>query len=463
MTRMADGRLVPAQLDIGQGPPEHRKFLIVLQYYNGDVEQVEEIANIMADMERVRNKDADIMLFARHDANPFPSHIVEKLRTKFDKVHQVTCRMRDGTTYPFASNCMFYDLVTLLGQYREWNQPYFAFINWEADCVPVHPGWIRQLITEFKIAQVHGKHVVGHVQASHSTPHINGLAVYAIDIFSKVPGGALAGGPLAVAYDMHHGKNLLPLAYDTPLVMFDYRRPTITATDLFHPHKGGIEPAIYHGVKDSSAREAVKARHITFSEKKDLARTTVFTYFATPTDIGHGESNMVLELWKEGWRSRGWNPVVLRLMEASKHPKFAALKQAVATLPYVGNKDEQAALFYRWLALDLMGGGLLVEVDQLPNAFTPEKVNTRALDRDTLAALIDQFITYTVRPADVLNGVPHVTDLSIMGQKMPAVDFGAAGYKEAEIVSFSEAAIIASNQRGRRKSDVIQDYLRGIV
>ncbi len=461
MTRMGDGRYVPAQLDINNRPPENQKFLIVLQYYDGDVEQVEEIANIMADMERVRNHDADILLFGRHDARPFPSHIKEKLRTKFDQVHETVCRSRDGTSYPFASNCMFYDLVTLLGQYPQWNQPYFAFINWEADCIPVHPGWIKQLIHEFKIAQVHGKHCIGHIDLKHATPHMNGLGVYAIDIFSKVPGGVLAGGPLAVAYDMHHGKNLLPIAYDSPLIMFEYRRPTITAADLFKPHKGGIEPAIYHGVKDASAREAVKARHITFSEKKDLSRTTVFTYFQTPTDLGHGNSSEIVEIWRQGWSSRGWNPVVLRLMEASRHPKFAALKKALETLPYVGDKQEQAGLFYRWLALDSVGGGLLVETDQLPNAFTPDRASSRALDRDTLAVLIDSFIHYTVKPEDTLNGVSHVTDLSVMGKSMPAVDFGAPGYRDAEIVSFSDAAIIASPQRGRRKSDVMLDYLRG--
>jgi len=459
---MGNGRYVPAQTDFGSGPQQPQKFLIVLQYYNGDMEQMVEVANIMADLERVRNKDADIMLFGRFDARPFPSDIRAKLLTKFDKVHEVRCRSRDGTTYPFASNAMFYDLVSLLGQYPQWNLPYFAFINWESDCVPVHPGWIAQLIHEFKIAQVHGKHCIGHIDLKHPTPHINGLGVYAIDIVSKVPGGKLAGGPLNVAYDMYQGKNLLPIAYDTPLIMFEYRRPTITADDLFKPHKGGIEPAIYHGVKDASAREAVKARHITFNEKKDLARTTVFTYFATATDIGHGQSNEILSLWKQGWQSRGWNPVVLRLMEASRHPKFAAMKHALTTLPYVGDKNEQAGLFYRWLALDTMGGGLLVGIDQLPNAFTPEKVGTRALDRNTLSAVIESLIAYTVKPDDTLNGHPHVTDLSVMGKAMPAVDFGADGYRDAEIVSFSDKAIAASAQRGRRKSDVMQDYLRGM-
>lgn len=475
MARMGDGRVVRAQTDFGKGPQQPQKFLIVLQYYNGDVAEVEELANIIADMERVRNKDADILLFGRFDANPFPSHVKAKLESKFEKVHELKCRSRDGTSYPFATNCMFYDLVTLLGQYPAWNDPYFAFINLEADCVPVHPGWIKELIEAFKIAQVHGKHCIGHVDLKHYTPHMNGLAVYAIDIFSKVPGGKIGGGPLNLAYDIYQSKNLLPISQDTPLIMFSFRRPTITAEELFRPHKSGIEPAIYHGVKDASAREAVKARHITFSSNKDLSRTTVFTYYGTPSDVGHGESNEILELWKQGWQSRGWNPVVLRLMEASKHPRFAAMQAAVERLSFVGDKQEQKNQFYRWLALDSMGGGLLVNMDQLPNAFTPgAKVEAMTWRKgQELDALITQLIDYTIQSTDTLNGNPHVTDSTVFMDSLKLgsrdmdtsepriVNYGGLNWREADIVDFNEQAIIASPKRGKRKSDVMQEYLRG--
>lgn len=456
---MRDGRYVPMQADFGNQPPENRKFLIVLQYYDGDMAEAEDLANIIADLERVRNKDADILLYARHDARPFPSHVISKLESKFEKVHQGVCRSRDGTTYPFAPNCMFYDLVTLLGQYPQWNQPYYAFINLETDAVPVHPGWIRELILEFKISEIHGKKCIGHMDLQHATPHMNGLAVYPIDMFFKVPGGALAGGNLAIAYDLYHAKSILPLAYDTPLIMMEYRRPTITAADLFKAHKGGIEPALYHGVKDSSAREAVKARYITFSEKKDLSRATVFTYVDGQPD---SELVRVLDLWKQAWASRGWNPVILRRMDAAKNLRFLAMSKALERLPCAGSKDEQAEGFYRWLALETVGGGLLVKPDEIPNVFMPDKLtDDMKLDGIPLSALIGMMIDYTITPDDF--SVSDQTLLNACKVKFgyTVLDYGVKGYKSAQVVSFNDLAIAGSSARGKRKSDVMRSYLEG--
>lgn len=470
--RMNNGRIVPAQMDIGHRKPEGQKFLIVLQYYDGDVAEMEEVANIIADMERVRNHEADIMLFGRFDAKPFPAHIKSKLESKFDKVHTVTCRSRDGKSYPFASNCMFYDLVTLLGQYEQWNRPYFAFINLESDCVPVHPGWIRQLIAEFRQAQGRGKHAIGHIHNGKEAPvHMNGVAVYAIDIYDKVPGGKLRGGMPNVAYDLYQAPNILPLAESTPYIHMEYRRPTITSDDLFSPDGGKIEPALYHGVKDSSAREAVRARHITFSEKKDLSRVTVFAYQDSIRDIGHGESDEVAELWKQGWKSRGWNPVVLRLMDASRNPRFQEIEKAIAILPYAGSKKQQRSEFLRILALDTVGGGFMVEIDQQPNSMTPAKMkNELIVTRKQMKEFFDRVTEYVIdEEKDVLSGLPHVSAEGIGEFKansmeiISVADVGGTGYKSADIVDFSERALNDSRFRGVRKSEVIREYLRGAI
>jgi len=466
---MADGRVVPAQADFGKGPPENQKFLIVLQYYDGDVNDMEEVANIIADLERVRNHEADIMLFARHDAKPFPSHTRSKLESKFDKVHAVTCRNRDGNSYPFASNGMFYDLVTLLGQYPQWNQPYFAFINLESDCVPLHPGWIRELINEFRQAQARGKHAAGHFHNGKEAPvHMNGVAVYAIDMFFKVPGGKLQGGRPNVAYDLDQAQNILPYAYDTPYIAMEYRRPTITAADLFRGHKAAVEPAIFHGVKDSSAREAVKAKHITFSDTADLSRKTVFTYYDSAHDIGHGQSNEELDLWRLGWQSRGWNPVVLRLMDASRNPRFSEVEAAIQRLPYAGDRRIQRGEFLRWLALDTVGGGLLVNADQQPNAFTPSKLKDHMqVFRPALKDFFDRLMNYAPLPTDVRGGMPHVSDETLgefkasLNEWIKVADVGGENFKSADLVDFSDRALSDSKYRGQRKTDVIREYLGG--
>lgn len=459
--QMRDGRYVDAQTNFGQGPQHPQKFLIVIQYYDGDVAQAEDLANIICDLERVRNKDADILLFGRHDAQPFPAHIRQKLEAKFDRVHVATCRSRDGTSYPFASNCMWYDLVALLGQYPVWNKPYFAFINLETDCVPVHPGWIKELIMEFKIAQVHDKVCIGHINPTHATPHMNGVGVYPIDMFYKVPGNRLAGGPLDVAFDLYHARSILPIAMDTPLIMMEFRRATITAADLFKAHKGGIEPALYHGVKDSSAREAVRARYITFSEKKDLSRTTVFTYFDPGSSSQAMHMNEVLELWKQAWASRGWNPVVLRRIDAAKNPRYQAMLTAISHFPYAGDKQEQENGFMRWLALESVGGGLLVRYDEVPNAYTPDKLTLDSqLKGAGLSTLIGMMVDYT--PPMELEDVTDedVIDLCRIPPRYSCVAYGREGYKTADAVSFTDSAVANSPARGKQKSDAIRDYLQ---
>lgn len=470
-TMMADGRVVPAQSDFGKGPPENQKFLIVLQYYDGDMNDVDDLANIIADLERVRNHEADIMLFGRHDAKAFPSHVRSKLESKFDKVHLVTCRNRDGSTYPFASNCMFYDLVTLLGQYPQWNQPYFAFINLESDVVPLHPGWIRELITEFKTAQIHGKHAIGHFHRGIEAPlHMNGVAVYAIDMFFKVPGGKLQGGRPNIAYDLDQAPNILPIAHDTPYIAMEYRRPTITADDLFAHHKAAVEPALFHGVKDASAREAVKARHITFSQKADLSRQTVMTYYDSAHDIGHGQMTEELELWRQGWQSRGWNPVVLRLMDASRNPRFAEINAAIARLPYAGDRRVQRGEFLKWLALDTIGGGLLVNVDQQPNAFTPQRLKAEMqVWRPQLKEFFDKVVSYAPAETDKRGDLPHVSDEAVgefkasLMEWITVADVGGEKFKSADIVDFSDRALADSRYRGQRRADVVREYLRGAL
>jgi len=470
-TRMANGQVVRAQLDFGNQKPANQKFLIVLQYYDGDMGDMEEVANIICDLERVRNRDADVLLFGRHDAKPFPAHTKAKLESKFDKVHQLSCRLRDGTSYPFASNCMFYDLVTLLGQYEQWNKPYFAFLNLESDCVPLHPGWIRELITEFKVAQTRDKHAIGHIYRGSEAPeHMNGVGVYAIDIFHKVPGAKLRGGKPNIAYDLYQAPNILPLAQDTPLIQMVYRQPTITSQELFSNHKGSAEPAIYHGVKDSSAREAVKARHITFSEKKDLSRSTVFAYYDSAHDVGHAQRNEEIDLWMQAWRSRGWNPIVLRLMDASRNARFAELDAAIKKLPFVGDKNKQRAGFIRWAALATVGGGFLVDLDQLPNNFTPGDLDPELqLIKSQVESMLDAVIQYAPEPSDMLNGEPSVSDDSVLKYRasimehVSIADIGGENYRTANLVDVSDRAMRDSKFRGRKKSDVIQDYLRGAI
>lgn len=367
MVRMADGSYYPAS-QTSKALLGSKKFLIILQYYAGDQEAAEELGALIADLERVRNTTTDILIFRRHDAPDFSWAVRNKLQDKFERVYFETCRRKDAKGYPFAPNQMWSDIVTLMGQVPQWRDKYFAFLPLETDCVPVHPNWINELIEEFRVSRARNFAAIGHV---HDDParHLNGVAVYDVNLWRIVGGNQLNGSDPQVAFDIYHRNSLLPISYDTPLIMFEYQRPTILAEDLFRPWKNGFEPALFHGVKDGSARAAVRAKYITFSPERDASKTTVFTY---QHQMPNNEMvKAKYRLWFDAWKSRGWNPVVLKLRDAAKHPKYQSINAVVEK--YVTGSDhvEAVAKLVRWVALDSMGGGFMVDPEVMPGNFTP--------------------------------------------------------------------------------------------
>jgi hypothetical protein len=481
------GRVVPVQQGFGRSAPIVRKLLIVLPYYEGDKQDAEDLATLICELERLKVKNADIMLFRRHDATEFSKATVQRLSEKFDKVHFHVCRRRDGVGHPFAPSQMWYDIVTLLGQVPTWAQNYYAFLWLEPDTVPTRPGWIDELITAYNSAQsARNKFAIGFI---HQTPvlHMNGVAVYAIDIWRQVPGDKLGGGNPQAAFDIDKAMYLLPMSEDTPLIYFEYKRPTITSQDLFSPRRFGIVPCLWHGIKDSSARDAVRARHVTFNEKPITARPTVFTFFQSLTANVTSEDQSILSLWQEGWKSRGFNPVIMRGVDAAKHEHYTAFMEAIQKLPSVIEKQIQINRFLRWLALDALGGGMMVEYDILPARLTPQiigelsgfhlarpglesSISMAYADRPALKVWLDRIQNYDPQPDDLLDGRKNVTDLNVMATcaredgVIPedwVKQYGAPQWSEAAAVHFSGKAIQDSSSRGKRKSELMEAFLRG--
>lgn len=463
MARMADGSYVPASVPSRVLHGNHQKLLIVLQYYEGDKESAEELASLIADLERVRNNLADVMVFRRHDASEFSSGVLTKLRDKFNKVYVETSRRRDAKGYPFGPNQMWSDLVTLMGQSTQWFSNYYAFLPLEADCTPMRPGWIGELVEEFRVAKSKNFAAVGHVHAN-PIEHLNGVAVYDSMIWKIVGGNRLNGSDPQVAYDIYHRTSLLPLAYDTPLIMMEYQRPTITAEDLFKPWKNGFEPAMFHGVKDGSARAAVRAKHITFSAEKDSSGVTVFTY-------EHQRPNnpaitAKYQLWTEGWKSRGWNPVKLNLRDAVRNPRYTDIAKNISAMQFLGDKTESIAKLVRWIALDSVGGGLMVDPEVMPGNLNPSQFKWKpsllnsddtsgilaaCFDRKTLDTFLNAMKKYPVDPEVRLQS-PELSVLKASGvfkKATPMVTiYGEENWRSSPMVCFGQAEMQRLKVRG---------------
>lgn len=509
MMRMNSGLLVPiSKLSGGAAQKQTEKLLIVLSYYEGDREIAEDLATLIADLERTRNRETDFMIVRRGDARVFDVAVVEKLKSKFYNVLTHTCRRSDAKGYPMGPNQMFSDLVSLMG--TTYRSDYYAFLNLETDAVPTRPGWIAEIIAAWSFFNAKGAHAIGFIH-DNPRPHLNGMAVYSTDIAQRAGGNRLMGCDPQICYDIAFANMILPHAAATPLIYFKYRQETITATDLFGPKNEGIVPALYHGVKDGSARAAVRARHITFTDRPEPViivhklndvlqlseiesptsfelepqtlmpsgepgeRPNVYTYHSI-----HGrpsaESLAIIEAWRKGWTTRGWNPVVLTIRDAATHARFDELSEAIDRLPYVGDRKKQQAMFYRWLALDLKGGGLMVGNDVLPKELTPDKISAFGesepiySDRDDhfvgmwlsleqSKMWINQVISYDAQPEDVLQNNPHVSDGTIVEFAPMFDDFEGRRHSSRDmVISF------ASQGTGKERASVaMEEFLANPV
>lgn len=514
MIRTGAGRMVPVSKPFGAQRPITKKFLVVIQHYDGDVEFAEELASLICDLERTRNHDADIMLVRRADSRQMSTTVISKLESKFDTVHYHRCR-RHAKGYPFSPNEMWYDLVMLMAQTAPYASDYYAFVNLEPDAVPTRPGWIGELIAAWKDANSEGKAAIGFI---HDNPrrHMNGLAVYASDLYLRVGSRILMGGSPQVCFDIRHSASILPLAKASPLIHFHYRHSTTTPAEVF-AEVNGVAPAIFHGVKDRSALIAVRDRHINMripappvsiplvgslegssftgadafnaivkehtedvravmapaAPPAPVARSNVYTYYHKLTGTTY-ETQAILDLWRKGWVTRGWNPIILTYADAVKNAKFEDFEAALAKLPCAGaDRKRWAHQFYRWLALDSAGGGLLTDYDVLPGDFTPaqfEPVNgwststwffRQADGGDIFGAFlsesaglpewIEHVMNYDAQPDDLQGDQPHVTDSMMANHYLHGKSHAAA-----------DLAHFDSERVGKgRKSLAMEKFLAG--
>lgn len=453
MVRMQSGKMVPA-LTIGQAKVKPKKFLVVVQYYQGDITAAEELASLIADLERTRNHDADILLFRRADSREIATLTRQKLEAKFDTVLSMKSRRTDAKGHPWGCNAMFYDIISLMTDMPALRDGYYAFINLETDAVPTRPGWIQELIQEWRQATTRGKYAVGEMRTD-PRPHLNGMAVYAADFNHRVRPARLSGGNPRIAYDIAHSAVVNPLAEDTPLIYVNWRQSTVTPDEVFAPRREFVVPAIYHGVKDGSARDAVRARHV--SSGITQKRPNVYTYIPRANLWGNDERQTCLDLWRQGWMSRGFNPVILTLRDAAKHTKFSEFTLALSRLPSAIDRDTRDGQFWRWLALDSAGGGLMVEWDVLPESLTPEtalKPKTALLGgayipKPEIGAFIDRILAYDAQPEDVLGGSLHVSDSTIMAREGFELNMGGLHQFNAGTIGV------------KRQSEAMAEFLRG--
>jgi len=97
-------------------------------------------------------------------------------------------------------------------------------------------------------------------------------------------------------------------------------------------------------------------------------RPVVFTFYEPVSYLDGENPKDLLEVWETFWSDSGWEPVVLTLGDAKRHPDY---KKHIRTLEdsvqFGDNRDKYNYLcFVRWLAMAASGGGLLADYDTFP-------------------------------------------------------------------------------------------------
>ena len=457
-----------------------RKLLIVLSYWEGDRLMLRSLAELIADLEPSKNYKADILFYRRHDAEQMPNVLIDKMADKFGSCKQLKCRRMNAVGYPYGPNEMFYDLLEQMNS-REWQSQYYAFLNMEADCVPLAPGWIDKLIEEFGIAYDEGKGAIGHVVQHPTQAHLNGAALYATDFWQRAGGMNMIGGPAAIAYDIHHANRILPISKDTPFMLMDFNRKTITEQDLFGLKKHGEQPIFLHGVKDMSALVNVRNKFIQNGQAiMPTKLKTIMTYHDLDPDVNQQAQNQLIDMWKKTWTRFGYNPVVLTEWDASKHPDYKDIKSKLSKFKIDSNKKSTLAKFYRWLAIDYSGGGFYTEYDIFPNSmFTSddlpkdEAVNLLQ-DNDVTAVVADRaglkFLIDTIRDYDydTAKNLPSDKDIILkdktaffLRQHKIVSLWSTPRWAEGKLVHFSYNACRNASATVN-KPTIIEQYLKNV-
>ena len=78
----------------------------------------------------------------------------------------------------------------------------------------------------------------------------------------------------------------------------------------------------------------------------------------------------LLEVWSTSWADAGYQPVLLSLRDAQKHPHYEAYVYALSKITLLGaggrNQEYNEYCYLRYLAMATVGGGLLSDYDVMP-------------------------------------------------------------------------------------------------
>lgn len=236
-----------------------KKFIIGLQYWDGDKEQALELLDLYCKTIPQNNKFADLAICYRFDSSAPSDDILEKLKIPFENVYVIKSK-EDITGYPAGCNALWSYLMTYA--YINYTSSYANSPKWEkykcvftleSDTCPIHKNWLQVVSEEWdkSNAKVLGCWSEFNVDFP-EIGHINGNGMFAMDIIKIAP--KCTGTPSQAAWDTYHAPEFKEAGWKhTEKIANWFKRNTINQEEYESLKKDGF--VFLHGVKDDSVRK----------------------------------------------------------------------------------------------------------------------------------------------------------------------------------------------------------------
>lgn len=203
----------------------------------------------------------------------------------------------------------------------------------------------------------------------------------------------------------------------------------------------------------------------------------VFCYYTATPKLPVFEEVGLQHCWADAWSAIGFEPIVLTEFHAQRHPKFGHLLPSLEKLPSVNPDFYDRACFLRWIAMAYAPVAkselfLMTDYDLLGYESAPflhygskAKPDFKRLvsfqghvpccvlgTRELFLQQAERFARYQVRPEDVHDGTPHVSDMTILAHQSGAEPesyvrldlvkgYSEAGWETAPAVHFSNSVM----------------------
>lgn len=185
----------------------------------------------------------------------------------------------------------------------------------------------------------------------------------------------------------------------------------------------------------------------------------VFTYFMPIPRKDPAEELALIEVWKESWRARAWEPVVLDESDIPDDRESKQLMRAFRRQPTLLKPGLALASFARWLAVARQGGGFMCDYDVINYSFEPREVGEIMVYERHVPCLVSGtseeflricgvFAGYRADHKDRIGWRKDTSDMKVLIRRpevfrkcTECVEFQLPGWEAASAVHFSNFAM----------------------